>query len=117
MTFNIYKLLSFLYLILLSVGLLVPLDSIFVTSIIDQENQPTNLFSFFLHFILFFFLFLIFSLHYKKYLYLLIFFLLYSIIIELLQIITGRSFQLLDIIFNVIGLITAYIYVKQILKI
>lgn len=116
MASNIYKSLSFLYLILLSIGLLVPLDSIFVTSIIDQDNQPTNSFSFFLHFILFFFLFFIFSFHYSKHQYLLIFLILYSCIIEYLQIVTGRSFQLLDILFNIIGLISSYFYIKKKLK-
>ena len=106
-----YKLISFFYLILISVALLIPLDFFIISEIIPEEKQPSNNSSFLIHLIIFFFLyfFLFFSFLNKYYIFL--FCISYSIIIEILQIFTMRGFQILDIIFNLFGVLISLLII------
>ena len=104
------KLLSYTYIFFLSLFMLIPLDSYIIKSIIAKENHPTNITSFVIHFILFFFLYFILRISFKNNHFLIIFSTSYSIIIEFLQIISNRGFQLFDIVFNLIGIFSAYVF-------
>ena len=113
---NIFKLISFFYLFLLSVALLVPLDFFFVTQIVEAEKHPSNKMSFLIHLFLFFILYslLIFSFSNRdKILY---FCISYGVIIETLQVFTSRGFQFLDIIFNIVGVLISFLVIKFFLK-
>ena len=103
-----YKLICFVYLILITLALLIPLDSSFIIEIIPEKKQPSNNFSFLIHLVIFFFLyfFLFFSFLNKYYIFL--FCISYSVIIEVLQLFTMRGFQILDIIFNLCGVLISY---------
>ena len=48
------KIISFLYAIFVSIAFLIPLDADIITSIIQREEQPGNIASYFLHLIIFF---------------------------------------------------------------
>ena len=103
-----YKLISFAYLILITVSLLIPLDFFLIKEIVPEEKQPSNNSSFLIHLVIFFFLyfFLFFAFSNKHYIFL--FCITYSIIIEILQIFTTRGFQILDIIFNLCGVLISF---------
>ena len=79
-----------------------------ITNILEEDKHPNNSTAFLIHFIFFFILYYFLSYIINKNLNLLIFCLFYSIIIEYLQIFTGRGFQYLDIVFNIIGIVTAF---------
>ena len=105
---NIFRILSFSYLIFLSIILLIPLDFFLVTNFVPIEKQPNNNFSFIIHFVLFFILYLIFHFSFFNKFKILYFCIIYSVIIEFLQLFTLRGFQILDIVFNWIGVIIPY---------
>ena len=110
MSTNTYKIFSIIYTFFLTIGLLTPLKFFVVSDIVTEDHHPNNLVSFIIHFILLFILFYIFSkTNFKKF-NILIFCIIYSIIIEYIQIFTNRGFQYYDIFFNIIGVLSAYIY-------
>ena len=104
------KIISIFYLILLSVLFLVPQNFFVLTQIITIENIPDNNSSFAIHFVLFFILFLLFSLSFSNSYNILLFCIIYSVIIENLQLFTSRGFQISDIIFNLLGLFSSYLF-------
>ena len=107
-----YKIISYIYLFFLTVSLLIPLDNFIITTIVDENKQPNNSIAFFMHFILFFLLCYLCNYIFIKKAHLLLFCIIYSIAIEYLQIITGRGFQYFDIIFNIVGVLTSYLYLR-----
>ena len=114
---NLFRTFSYIYLTFLTVILLIPLDSIFVTNVIAEDKHPSNFASYIIHFVLFFILSCIFNFSYKENKFLLFLLLSYSIIIEFLQILFNRDFQLSDVFFNINGILTAYfLYHSFILK-
>ena len=108
---KIHNIIGYIYTATLSYSLLIPLDSKIITSVIQKESHPDNTTSFFIHFILFFLLYLACYRTLNKKYKLLIYCILYSIIIEHLQIITDRGFQIYDISFNIIGVISSYFFI------
>ena len=111
MSNNIYKLFAILYTFCLTIELLIPLNFLFIFNIIDEKNNPNDFVSFIIHFVLLFFLFFTFSKTDLKKFNILIFCIIYSIIIEYLQLFTNRGFQFYDIFFNILGVLSAaYIY-------
>ena len=106
----ILKIISFSYLFALSTALLIPLDQSIVTQFVEEEKQPTNNTSFIIHLVLFFILYLFFYFSFSKKYKILLFCVIYAVLVEVLQIFTSRGFQIFDIIFNLIGLIFAYLF-------
>ena len=113
---HLFKILSTMYFISLSIAFLIPLDLFLVTQIVEEKNQPSNNTSYFIHFVLFFILYLIFYFSFSNKYKIFIFCIIYSIVIELLQIFSSRGFQIYDIIFNLIGLITSFMFLNFLLK-
>jgi len=107
---HIFRVISFSYLILVSMAFLIPLDFFIITQIIEEKNQPSNNSSFIIHLILFFILYLLFSFSFTNTAKVLLFCIIYSVVIESLQIFTSRGFQIGDIIFNLIGATTSYLF-------
>ena len=101
-----------MYLILVTIAFLIPIDSLLVTTIIEKENHPTDFFALFIHLILLFILYFLFNYIYFNKKLLLIYCLLYSFFIEFFQILTGRGYEKLDILFNIFGVILAYFFVN-----
>ena len=99
-----FKIISFAYLIILSIALLIPLD------FIAEEKQPSNNTSFIIHLVLFFILYLVFYFSFSNKYKILLFCMMYSIVVEILQIFTSRGFQIFDIIFNLIGVIISFLF-------
>ena len=113
---NNIRLMSFIYLFFLSIAFLIPLDLYSVRLVIDGENHPSNSTSYIIHLILFFILYFLFYLSFLNKYKVLIFCLIYSILIEILQIFTSRGFQFYDIIFNIIGLLLSFIFLLYFFK-
>ena len=109
---NFYKITSFAYLFVLTFSLLIPLDSTVVLVLVDENSHPTDFIALFIHLILYFILYFLFEkiILYKKILFFVC--IIYSIIIEFLQLLSGRGFEFLDILFNIIGIILAYIMIS-----
>jgi len=103
-----FKILSILYLTVISIALLIPLNHEVITQIVEKEKQPSNNISFLIHFILFFILYILFYVAFTKKYKVLIFCICYAVLIEILQIFFSRGFQVLDIIFNLIGIIISF---------
>ncbi len=114
---NYFRLLSLIYLILLSILLLVPLDLYLVANIIEEKNQPSNNTSYLIHIVLFFIMYSLLHFSYSGKNKLFIFCLFYSILIEILQIYTSRGFEIADVFCNICGLIISYalfnIFIKR----
>ena len=104
------KILAYLYLFLITIIFLVPLDSFLVRMVVSEKDQPTDLTSLFIHLTLFFILYILFNLTHYNVIKILILFLIYSVLIEFTQIFTGRGFEMLDVVFNVIGVILGYLF-------
>ena len=83
---QLLKIFSILYLINLSIVFLIPLDFFLVTQILEVENQPSNNTSYIIHFVLFFILYFILYFAFFNQYKILIFCIIYSILIEMLQI-------------------------------
>ena len=107
---KIFKIISFFYLIVLSVALLIPLNLFIVTQFVALEKQPSNNNSFIIHLVLFFILYLLFYFSFFNKYKILLFCIIYSVVVETLQIFTSRGFQIFDIMFNLIGVIVAYLF-------
>ena len=107
--FLFFKTISIFYLIFLSIALLIPLDIFIVTEFVAVEKQPSNNTSFIIHLVLFFILYFLFYFSFSNKYKILLFCIIYSIVIESLQIFNSRGFQIFDIVFNMIGVIVAYL--------
>ena len=103
------KIFSLLYLVVISIALLVPLDFFLIENIIQKDHLPNNNTSFAIHFILFFILHYLFYFSFLNKLKIIFFFIIYSIIIESLQIFSFRSFQIFDIMWNIMGILFSYL--------
>ena len=107
---NFLKIISLIYLISISISFLIPLDFFVIRKIVDIKSQPNNNEAYFIHLLLFFILFVLFYYSFNSIYRVFIFCLLYSFIIELLQIYTSRGFQISDILFNLIGIFIPFIF-------
>ena len=107
---KIFKIISFFYLIVLSLALLIPLNLFIVTQFVAVEKQPSNNTSFIIHLVLLFILYLLFYFSFSNKYKILLFCIIYSIVIEILQIFTLRGFQIFDIIFNLIGVLFSFLF-------
>jgi len=107
---KIFKIISFFYLIVLSLALLIPLNLFIVTQFVAVEKQPSNNTSFIIHLVLFFILYFLFYFSFSNKYKILLFCIIYSVVVESLQIFTSRGFQIFDIMFNVIGVIVSYLF-------
>jgi len=105
-----FKTISVFYFFFLSIALLIPLDFFIVTEFVAVEKQPSNNTSFIIHLVLFFILYLLFYFSFSNKYKILLFCIIYSIVIESLQIFNSRGFQIFDIVFNMIGVIVAYLF-------
>ena len=113
---NIYKIISILFLLILTIALLIPLDFFILTSVVKKDIHPSNNFSFLIHIFLFYILYLLFFLYFNNKNKILFFCLIYAIIVELLQLFSSREFQFLDIIFNILGVLVSFNILKYFLK-
>jgi len=104
-----FKTISLSYLIFLSIALLIPLDFFIITQFVSVEKQPSNNNSFLIHLVLFFILYLLFYFSFSNKKKILLFCIIYSVVVELLQILTSRGFQIFDIIFNFIGVLISFL--------
>tara|TARA_B110000014_G_C19652175_1_gene343324 strand:- start:70 stop:447 length:378 start_codon:yes stop_codon:yes gene_type:complete len=105
-----FKTISVFYFIFLSIALLIPLDLFIVTEFVAVEKQPSNNTSFIIHLVLFFILYLLFYFSFSNKYKVLLFCMIYSVVVESLQIFTSRGFQIFDIMFNLMGVIVAYLF-------
>ena len=105
-----FKIISFSYLIVLSIALLIPLDLFIITQFVEVEKQPSNNTSFIIHLVLFFILYLLFYFSFSNKYKILLFCIIYSVVVEILQMFTSRGFQIFDIIFNLIGVIISFLF-------
>ena len=105
-----FKIISFSYLIFISLAFLIPLEFLVNNEIILDEHKPNNNISFIIHLIIFFILYLLFILTFKNTKKVLIFCIFYSVVIETLQIFTFRGFQIGDIMFNIIGIFISHLF-------
>ncbi len=88
--------------------MLIPLDFFILNDASVISKQPSNEQSFLIHFILFFLLFLLFNFSFESKIKLLIFCIIYSILIETAQLFSSRGFQFVDILFNIIGVVSSF---------
>ena len=109
---NTLRLISLFYLVLISILLLIPLDSHYITQIVEEKNQPGNNISSLIHLIIFSILYFLIYFSFSNKNYTFYFCLTYSILIETLQLLTSRGFQFTDIFFNIFGVIIAYICLR-----
>ena len=111
-----FKIISFSYLIFLSIALLIPLDHFIITQFVAVENQPSNNTSFIIHLVLFFILYLFFYFSFSNKYNILFYCIIYSVVVELLQIFTSRGFQIFDIMFNLIGVLVSFLFLLYFYK-
>ena len=111
-----FKIISFSYLIVLSITLLIPLDLFIITQFVEVEKQPNNNTSFIIHLVLFFILYLLFYFSFSNKYKILLFCIIYSVVVEILQIFTSRGFQIFDIIFNLIGVLVSFLFLLYFYK-
>ena len=102
------KIISFSYLFVLSIALLIPLDLFIITQSVGEEISNNN--AFIIHLVLFFILYLFFYFSFSNKFKILLFCIIYSAVVEILQIFTSRGFQIFDIIFNFIGVLIAFLF-------
>ena len=107
---NIFKLISFFYLLILSIALLIPLDFFLVTAIVETKNHPSSKFSLIIHFVLFFLLYTFFRYSFYNRSIVLLFCITYALITEFLQLFTSRGFQISDMIFNLLGIFFSFLF-------
>ena len=109
-----FKIISFSYLIVLSIALLIPLDFFIITQTVEEEisnNTP-----YIIHLVLFFILYLLFYISFSNKYKILLFCIIYSVVVEILQIFTSRGFQIFDIIFNLIGVLVSFLFLLYFYK-
>jgi len=97
-------------------ALLIPLDLFIITQFVEVEKQPSNNTSFIIHLVLFFILYLLFYFSFSNKYKILLFCIIYSVVVEILQIFTSRGFQIFDIIFNLIGVLVSFIFLLYFYK-
>lgn len=105
------KIISITYFLFLSGVLLVPLDFYITTNILNEENIPSNKISYIYHLLLFFILYFLFIFSFSNKLKILFYCLIYAILTEILQYFTSRGFEILDIFFNIVGLLISFFFV------
>ena len=108
---NLMKIISFFYLGIITIALLVPIEFFVITEIVHQKNIPSNKNSYVIHFFIFFILCFLFYFSYSNSKKVLFFLIAYSLLIEILQVFTSRGFQMSDIICNLLGVIIAYYFI------
>ena len=108
------KIISFSYLIVLSIALLIPLDLFIITQSAGEEISNNN--AFIIHLVLFFILYLFFYFSFSNKFKILLFCIIYSVVVEILQIFTSRGFQIFDIIFNLIGVLVSFLFLLYFYK-
>ena len=109
-----FKIISFSYLIVLSIALLIPLDFFIITQTVEEEISNNT--SFIIHLVLFFILYLLFYFSFSNKYKILLFCIIYSVVVEILQIFTSRGFQIFDIIFNLIGVLVSFLFLLYFYK-
>ena len=110
------KIISFSYLIVLSIALLIPLDLFIITQFVEEEQHFSNFTAFIIHLVLFFILYLFFYFSFSNKFKILLFCIIYSVVVEILQIFTSRGFQIFDIIFNLIGVLVSFLFLLYFYK-
>jgi len=113
---QLFKILSIFYLICLSIAFLIPLDFFLVTQLVEVKKQPSNNTSFMIHFVLFIILYFMFYFSFSNKYKIFFFCMIYSVIIEILQIFSTRGFQIYDIVFNLMGVIISFIFLNLLLR-
>ena len=108
------KIISFSYLIVLSIALLIPLDLFIITQSVKEEISNNT--AFIIHLVLFFILYLLFYFSFSNKYTILLFCIIYSVVVEILQIFTSRGFQIFDIIFNLIGVLVSFLFLLYFYK-
>ena len=111
-----FKIISISYLIFLTISLLIPLDLFIITQFVESEKQPSNNTSFIIHLVLFFILYLLFYFSFSHKYSVLLFCLIYSVLVETLQLFTSRGFQIFDIIFNLLGVFISFLFLLYLKK-
>ena len=111
-----FKIISFSYLIFISIAFLIPLDLVIITQFVEVEKQPNNNTSFIIHLVLFFILYTLFYFSFFQKYKILLFCIIYAVVVELLQIYTSRGFQIFDIIFNLIGIFVSFSFLLYFYK-
>ena len=111
-----FKIISFSYFIVLSIALLIPLDLFIITELVAEEKQFSNNSSFTIHLFLFTILYLLFYFSFSNKYKILLFCIIYSVVVEILQIFTSRGFQIFDIIFNLIGVLVSFLFLLYFYK-
>ena len=106
---NFFKFISFFYLLILSIALLIPLDFFLVTAVVEPENHPSSKFALILHFVLFFFLYTLFRYSFYNRGIVLYSCVIYAVITEFIQLFTSRGFQISDMIFNLLGILFSFL--------
>ena len=109
-----FKIISFFYLIVLSIALLIPLDLFIITQTVQEEISDNT--AFIIHLVLFFILYLLFYFSFSNKFRILLFCIIYSVVVEILQIFTSRGFQIFDIIFNLIGVLISFLFLLYFYK-
>ena len=110
------KIISFSYLFVLSIALLIPLDLFIVTQFVEEEQHFSNNTAFIIHLVLFFILYLFFYFSFSNKFKILLFCIIYSVVVEILQIFSSRGFQIFDIIFNLIGVLISFLFLLYFYK-
>ena len=105
-----FKIISLVYLILISISFLIQLDLFVIKKIVEVENIPNNNEAYLIHFFIFLILFVLFNYSFNSIYKVLIFCVIYSFIIEIFQIFTSRGFKISDIFFNLIGVFVPFIF-------
>ena len=108
------KIISFSYLVVLSIALLIPLDLFIITQSTGEKISNNN--AFIIHLVLFFILYLFFYFSFSNKFKILLFCIIYSVVVEILQIFTSRGFQIFDIIFNLIGVLVSFLFLLYFYK-
>ena len=108
------KIISFSYLIVLSIALLIPLDLFIITQFAGEKISNNT--AFIIHLVLFFILYLFFYFSFSNKFKILLFCIIYSVVVEILQIFTSRGFQIFDIIFNLIGVLVSFLFLLYFYK-
>ena len=107
-----FRYIAFLYLFLISLALLLPLDIYLIEENVINEQQPSKNEAYIIHLVIFFFLYLFFYLSFENKYKIFFYCFFYAILIELFQNFTSRSFQFLDIIFNILGLLFSLTFLR-----
>ena len=108
------KLFSIIYLFILTMALLVPINFFLEKNVVERE--PANETGYLIHLILFFILLIIFYISFKNKKKILFFCFSYGVLVEFAQILTSRGFSLYDVFYNLVGISIAYILMKYLYK-